>query len=76
MRKSQNNRVNDPLLQQCEDIIRSSAFSDQPFFDPIKARGFLDSLTKMDRDGVDQSSLLILRMASMSLMQQRFGISA
>ncbi|MGK0376084.1 MAG: hypothetical protein ACJA2E_002573 [Arenicella sp.] len=75
MRKSQNNRVNDPLLQQCEDIIRSSAFSEQPFFDPTKARGFLDSLTKMDRDGVDQSSLLILRMASMSLMQQRFGIS-
>ncbi|MFT6033258.1 MAG: asparagine synthase (glutamine-hydrolyzing) [Arenicella sp.] len=76
MRKSKHNKVNDPLLQHCDDIIRSSVFADQPFFDPIKARAFLDSLSKMDNAMVDQSSPLIQRMATMSLMQQRFGISA
>jgi asparagine synthase (glutamine-hydrolysing) len=76
MGKSQNNKNNDPLLQHCEDIIRSSAFADQPIFDPVKARSFLDSLTKMDSVSVDQASPLILRMATMSLMQQRFGITA
>ncbi|PHR51263.1 MAG: asparagine synthase (glutamine-hydrolyzing) [Robiginitomaculum sp.] len=75
MRKSQKNRVSDPLLQHCEDIIRSSAFADQPFFEPAKARDYLDSLAKMDSEAIDQASPLIQRMATMSLMQQRFGIS-
>ena len=75
MRKSDKNKVNDPLMQHCEDTIRSSAFADQPFFDPIKARNLLDSTTKMDRAKRDQASLLIQRMATMSIMQQRFGIS-
>jgi asparagine synthase (glutamine-hydrolysing) len=75
MRKSQKTKTSDPLLKSCEEIIRSSAFADQPFFDPTKARGFLDSLSQMDRTAADEASALILRMATTSLMQQRFGIS-
>lgn len=76
MRKSEANKTNDPLLQHCEDIIRSSTFSDQPFFDPQKSCDFLDSMTQMDQAGIDEASPLIRRMATVSLMQQRFGISA
>ncbi len=75
MRKSKKNNVSDPLLQHCDDIIRSATFADQPFFDPKKACEFLDSLNKMEDEIIDQSSPLILRMATLSLMQQRFKIS-
>ncbi len=76
MAKSDKNNVNDPLMQHCEDVIRSSTFADQPFFDPKKARDLLDSLITADVELVDQTSPLIQRMATMSLMQQRFGITA
>ena len=76
MRKSDKNKVNDPLMQHCEDIIRSTAFADQPFFDPLKARDLLDQTAKMDGGTLDHASLLIQRMATMSIMQQRFGISS
>ena len=76
MRKSDKNKVNDPLMQHCEDIIRSAAFADQPFFDPLKARNLLDQTAKMDSGTLDHASLLIQRMATMSIMQQRFGISS
>lgn len=75
MRKSQAAKTNDPLLQHCEDVIRSAAFADQPFFEPKKARDFMDSVGKMESAAADEASPLILRMATMSLMQQRFEIS-
>lgn len=76
MRKSETTKTNDPLLQHCEDVIRSTAFADQPFFDPRKACDFLDSIAKMDSGAADEASPLVMRMATMSLMQQRFGISS
>ena len=76
MSKSDKKKVSDPLLQQCEDIIRSTAFADQPFFDPVKANDLLDSTQKMDSEALEHASLLIQRMATMSIMQQRFGISS
>ena len=65
----------DPLRQRCEDIIRSRSFADQPFFDPAKARSFLDSVAGGDAATANEASASILRMASFSLMQQRFGMS-
>lgn len=76
MQKTRNNRMSDPLLQRCEDIIRSPAFDDQPFFDPVKARDLIDSLVTMDDTLVGETSPIIQRMATLSLMQQRFGISS
>lgn len=76
LRKSERNKTSDPLLQHCEDIIRSKAFTDQAFFDQSKACAFLDKFAQMNRTEADQASPLILRMATMSLMQQRFGVSS
>ena len=65
----------DPLRAMCEDIIRSKQFADQPFFDPARTRAWLDSLADADGVEVEQSSPDVLRIASFSLMQQRFGIT-
>ena len=70
------NAASDPLRQRCEDIIRSRDFYDQPFFDPTKACAFLDTIASGDATKVTEASPVILRMATFSLMQQRFGISA
>ena len=66
----------DPLRQRCEDIIRSRDFADQPFFDPGKARAYLDAVADGDATVTSESSAIILRMASFSLMQQRFGVNS
>ena len=76
LQKSETTQLNDPLLQHCEDIIRSSSFADQPFFDPAKCCKFLDAQGTGDRAQGDRESPRILRMATLSLMQQRFGIAA
>lgn len=68
--------VADPLRQCCEDIIRSRAFEDQPFFDPAKARAMLDAMAASDVQANVATSGLLLRVATFSIMQQRFGISA
>lgn len=66
----------DPLRAMCEDIIRSRQFADQPFFDQEKTTTWLDSLADAEEETVEQSSSDVLRIASFSLMQQRFGITA
>lgn len=65
----------DPLLERCEDIIRSREFDDQPFFDPAKARIYLDFVAQSGEPG-DASSPLILQMATISIMHRRFGFTA
>ncbi|MEQ1930412.1 MAG: asparagine synthase (glutamine-hydrolyzing) [Parvularculaceae bacterium] len=66
----------DPLSELCEEIIRSRRFADQPFFDPEKARRFLDRIATADGATANEASGIVLRMATLSLMQQRFGIAA
>ena len=68
--------VADPLRQRCEDVIRSRDFEDQPFFDPVKARAMLDVMAASDVPANVATSGLLLRVATFSIMQQRFGISA
>ena len=68
--------VADPLRQRCEDIIRSRDFEDQPFFDAAKARALLDAMAASDVPANVGTSGLLLRVATFSIMQQRFGISA
>ena len=73
--RERDGKAADPLHQHCEDIIRSSRFADQPFFDPAKAREFLDAAARDEPTGATDPSPVILRMATLSLMQQRFGIN-
>lgn len=65
----------DPLRQRCEDIIRSRSFGDQPFFDPVKSVAYLDAVASGDATITSEASAIILRMATFSLMQTRFGVS-
>ena len=68
--------VSDPLRQRCEDVIRARDFEDQAFFDPAKTRALLDDMTASDIPASVATSGLLLRIATFSIMQQRFGISA
>ena len=68
--------VSDPLRQRCEDVIRSREFEDQVFFDPTKTRALLDEMTTNNVPASPATSGLLLRIATFSIMQQRFGISA
>ncbi len=70
------NPASDPFRQLCEDTIRSQSFADQPFFDAAKACAYLDSIAQGGATNVSEASPIILRMATFSIMQQRFGISA
>ena len=67
--------VSDPLRQRCEDVIRSRDFEDQAFFDPAKTRALLDEMTASDIPASVATSGLLLRIATFSIMQQRFGLS-
>lgn len=66
----------DPLRERCEEILRSRQFADQSFFDPAKTGAWLDSLADADSATAAQASPDLLRMASFSLMQQRFGVAS
>ena len=68
--------VSDPLRQRCEDVIRSRDFEDQPFFDPDKTGAMLDAMAANDVPANAATSGLLLRVATFSIMQQRFGIAA
>jgi asparagine synthase (glutamine-hydrolysing) len=68
-------RRKDPLLDRCEEIIRSREFADQPFFDPAKACAFLDFVAQGGEPG-DAASPKILQMATLSIMHRKFGFSA
>lgn len=64
----------DPLRIHCEDIIRSAAFLDQPFFEPVKARAFLDRAS----DGkipTNVAAAATLRMATLSILQRKFSVA-
>jgi asparagine synthase (glutamine-hydrolysing) len=76
LRKAAKNAKRDPLQERCEDIIRSRSFSDQPFFDRAKACAYLDSLTDADNVRAEQASPIVLQLATFSLLQSRFSVSA
>ena len=52
----------------------SLSFAGQPFFDQAKAIAWLDRLADADTQTLDRETPTILRLASFSLMQQRFAI--
>jgi asparagine synthase (glutamine-hydrolysing) len=64
-----------PLRERCEEIVRSPSFADQPFFEPKKVIRYLDTAAKGDAQMATAASPILLRLATFSLMQQRFGIT-
>lgn len=66
----------DALLDLFGDVFASSLLDEQPIFDPAAVRGLFQALPGLppaDRVRVDG---LLNRMVSLTLMHQRFGISA
>ena len=68
--------ISDPLRQRCEEAIWSRSFEDQTFFDPAKTRAYLDDLAASDIPASPATSGLLLRIATFSIMHQRFGMSS
>ena len=64
----------DPLLAHCEEVIRSPRFAEQPFFEPIKARNFLDRAVSGEVP-IDVAAAATMRMATLSIMQKQYGIA-
>lgn len=61
----------DALRDMCEDVLRSRAFEDQPLFDPLRVRAWLDN----GRGGpAFSSSAMLMIISSFALMHQRFGM--
>jgi asparagine synthase (glutamine-hydrolysing) len=74
LRQKRQGILADPMQMLCEDVIRSSAFADQPFFDPSAARAFLDRAA-LGQIPADIAAAATMRMATLSIMQKRFSIA-
>jgi len=67
--------VDDPMRELFADVFASSLLDDQPVFDPDKIRGLFRLLPELPADqrvGVDG---MLIRVLSLTLLHQRFGMS-
>jgi asparagine synthase (glutamine-hydrolysing) len=65
----------DPMAIFCQDVLRSSAVQDQPFFDPAQVRGMMDKVATLTPDDRAAYEGMVLRVVSTCLLQQRFGLA-
>ncbi|MGH1492556.1 MAG: asparagine synthase (glutamine-hydrolyzing) [Acidimicrobiales bacterium] len=65
----------DPMLTYARDILTGSSFDDQPIFDPVKCRTFLDDLENRDQATRSQADTVVQRLLSTTLLHQRFNMS-
>jgi asparagine synthase (glutamine-hydrolysing) len=67
---------NDAMLELFGDVFSSSVLDDQPIFDPAKVRALFTSFS--DREPAERVAIdgIMNRVLSMTLMHQRFGMSA
>lgn len=66
----------DALALFCQDILRSQAVEDQPFFDPSRVRGLMDQVASMDPADRAVFDSVVLMIVSTCILQQRFGLAA
>ncbi|MEM9571591.1 MAG: asparagine synthase (glutamine-hydrolyzing) [Pseudomonadota bacterium] len=67
------NRRADPLAEVCQELVRSKAFEDQPFFDVKKTIAWLDNVSKPRWQEGGPASPDLLRLASLASMQSQFN---
>jgi asparagine synthase (glutamine-hydrolysing) len=67
---------NDALSVFCRDMLASSVVDDQPFFEPARVRGLMDSVADMQPADRGAFEGVVLRVVSTCVLQQRFGLSA
>lgn len=62
------------LNQLMQDVLRSSALDDQPFYDPAKVHGLLDMLPTLEPRKLGGVSYLLTMILSACVLQQRHGL--
>lgn len=65
----------DPLAAYCQDLLRSTVVDDQPFFDPVRVRGLMDTVHGLEPDDRAAYEGVVLRVASICALQRRLGPS-
>ncbi len=67
--------VDDPMRELFADVFASSLLDDQPIFDPAKVRGLFQQLPDLPADQRVAVDGLMIRVLSLTLLHQRFGMS-
>jgi len=65
----------DPVAVFCQDVLRSRAVDDQPFFAPQAVRGLMDQVAVMPPDDRAAFEGVVLRVVSTCLLQERFALA-
>jgi asparagine synthase (glutamine-hydrolysing) len=66
----------DAMLELIADVFASSLLDEQPLFDPVRVRALLRTLPEQTPAERTETDGLLNRILSMTLMHQRFGMSA
>jgi asparagine synthase (glutamine-hydrolysing) len=68
-------RVGNPLYTYVQDLLRSEAFRAVPFFDRPAVIALLDRLPQMDDTTRSALDPLVLMLASMTVLNERYGLA-
>jgi asparagine synthase (glutamine-hydrolysing) len=66
----------DALSRYCQDVLRSTAVQDQPFFDPSRVRALMDRMAASEPGDRAAYEGVVLRILSTCLLQERFDMAA
>src|SRR5262249_45821 len=67
---------NDAMLELFGDVFASSLLDEQPIFEPAAVRGLLGDLPSQTPEQPTHADGLLNRILSITLLHQRFGMSA
>lgn len=69
-------RVGNPLYTLMQDLLRSDAFRSVPFFDQRSVVALLDRLPRMDDRSRGALDPIVMMLASLTILQQRYRLSS
>jgi asparagine synthase (glutamine-hydrolysing) len=67
-------RREEPLFQRVREILTGGALDRLPFFEPARVQGLLDELPRLDRMRRLVVDPVLIAMASLCVLQERFGL--
>jgi asparagine synthase (glutamine-hydrolysing) len=67
-------RVGNPMYELLQDLLRSRVFASVPFFEQTSVIGLLDELPRMDDGTRTAMDPVIFMMASICVLQDRYGL--
>jgi asparagine synthase (glutamine-hydrolysing) len=67
-------RLQNPMYQLMQDVLRSKTLSDVPFFDRRSVAALLDRVPAMDEKARRSVDPLLFMMSSMCILQERYGL--